>query len=129
MNVAIQNSSFVPPDPIRVLDYLEELLTFINQEISPKYHLLITALAHHRMAWIHPFDSGNGRLIRMFTYALLIKQGFKVKSGRILNPTAIFCMDRYEYYDMLALADTGEEKNVLKWCTYVLQGLLKEIEK
>ena len=30
---------------------------------------------------------------------------------------------------MLALADTGEKENVLKWCTYVLQGLLKEIEK
>jgi Fic family protein len=86
-------------------------------------------MAHHRMAWIHPFDNGNGRLIRMFTYALLIRQGFKVRQGRILNPTAIFCMDRNEYYKMLALADTGTEENILKWCTYVLKGLLAEIEK
>jgi Fic family protein len=81
------------------------------------------------MAWIHPFDNGNGRLIRMFTYALLIKQGFQVKTGRILNLTAIFCMDRNKYYDMLGLADTGEEEKVLIWCEYVLSGLKEEIEK
>jgi Fic family protein len=81
------------------------------------------------MAWIHPFDNGNGRLIRMFTYALLIKQGFKVHNGRILNPTAIFCMDRNEYYRNLGLADTGEKDKVLQWCQYVLEGLRKEIEK
>ncbi len=65
----------------------------------------------------------------MFTYALLIKQGFQVKSGRILNPTAIFCMDRNEYYDKLALADSGEEEKTLEWCLYVLEGLRIEIEK
>lgn len=129
VNVTVQKSSLVPPDYTRVPDYFHELLTFTNQDIESKYDLLITALAHHRMAWIHPFDNGNGRLVRMFTYALLIKQGFKVKSGRILNPTAIFCMDRNEYYNMLALADTGEEGNILTWCTYVLRGLLTEIEK
>lgn len=129
VNVSVQKSSLVPPDYTRVPEYFEELLAFTNQKIESKYDLLITALAHHRMAWIHPFDNGNGRLVRMFTYALLIKQGFKVKSGRILNPTAIFCMDRNEYYDMLALADTGQEENVLQWCTYVLRGLLTEIEK
>ncbi|MCG3111398.1 MAG: Fic family protein [Candidatus Manganitrophus sp. SB1] len=129
INVTVQKSSLIPPDHTRVPDYFQELLSFTNQKIDSKYDLLITALSHHRMAWIHPFDNGNGRLIRMFTYALLIKQGFKVKDGRILNPTAIFCMDRNKYYDMLALADTGKEENILQWCTYVLQGLLKEIEK
>ena len=129
INVSVQKSSLVPPDSIRVPEYFEELLAFTNKKNESKYDLLTTALAHHRMAWIHPFDNGNGRLIRMFTYALLIKQGFKVKSGRILNPTAIFCMDRNEYYDMLAFADTGQEEHLLQWCTYVLRGLLKEIQK
>jgi Fic family protein len=85
------------------------------------------ALAHHRMAWIHPFDNGNGRLVRMFTYALLIKQGFQV--SRILNPTAIFCMDRDKYYKMLSLADSGEKEKTFEWCSYVLEGLRAEIEK
>lgn len=129
INVSISKSQHVPPDAVRVSDYFDELINFINQPLDSQYHLLMIALSHHRMAWIHPFDNGNGRLIRMFTYALLIKQGFKVKSGRILNPTAVFCMDREKYYSMLALADTGEEENVLNWCLYVLEGLKEEIEK
>lgn len=128
-NVTISNSSHVPPDHTKLLDYMEELLNFVNQDIGTQYHLLAIALAHHRMAWIHPFDNGNGRMVRMFTYAQLIKQGFQVKGGRILNPTAIFCMDRNKYYDMLALADSGENGKTLEWCLYMLEGLKTEIEK
>src|SRR6266481_3030099 len=129
INVGIQGSSHVPPDKVKVPDYFEELVTFVNAEVGAQNDLLVTALSHHRMAWIHPFDNGNGRLIRMFTYALLIKQGFKVHNGRILNPTAIFCMDRNQYYKNLGLADTGEKEKVLEWCLYVLGGLKEEIEK
>ncbi|MGB4076792.1 MAG: Fic family protein [Minisyncoccia bacterium] len=129
VNVDIQGSFHTPPDKVKVPEYFEELINFVNASTEPHNDLLVTALSHHRMAWIHPFDNGNGRLIRMFTYALLIKQGFKVHNGRILNPTAIFCMDRNEYYAKLSLADTGEKERVLEWCFYVLDGLKKEIEK
>lgn len=128
-NVSIKNSALVPPPHFKVPDYFDELLSFVNANLDTQYHLLAIALAHHRMAWIHPFDNGNGRIVRMFTYALLIKQGFQVKSGRILNPTAIFCMDRNKYYDMLGMADSGEKDNILSWCLYMLQGLKDEIEK
>ena len=63
---------------VKVPDYFDELMQFVNDQTKTQYHLLAIALAHHRMAWIHPFDNGNGRIIRMFTYALLIKQGFQV---------------------------------------------------
>lgn len=128
-DVIINKSKHVPPEHIKVLDYFDELMDFVNCEMGTQYHLLSIALAHHRMSWIHPFDNGNGRFVRIFTYAMLIKQGFQVKNGRILNPTAIFCIDRNKYYDMLALADTGEEEKVLQWCEYVLGGLKLEIEK
>lgn len=129
INVTIKQSNHKPPDAINVTDYFEELMEFINQPLKTQYHLLVIALSHHRMAWIHPFDNGNGRLVRLFTYALLIKQGFKVKSGRIINPTAIFCMNREKYYQMLGLADTGDKQKTLDWCLYVLEGLRIEIEK
>lgn len=129
INVTIKRSSHIPPEAVKVPELFDELMSFINQPLDTQYHLLAIALSHHRMAWIHPFDNGNGRLVRMFTYALLIKQGFKVKSGRILNPTAVFCMDRDRYYDMLSLADSGQEDKILEWCLYVLEGLRIEIEK
>ncbi len=87
------------------------------------------AICHHRFAWIHPFDNGNGRTVRLLTYAMLVKQGFNVKDGRIINPTAVFCNDINQYYDFLTLADSGKCNGVLSWCEYVLAGLKVEIEK
>jgi Fic family protein len=128
-NLKITGSKHIPPDYTQVEGYMDELISFINGTYPDKYDLLITAIAHHRFAWIHPYDNSNGRTVRLLTYAMLIKQGFNVKEGRIINPTAVFCNDRNQYYDALALADSGIEKNTLNWCEYVLLGLRNEIEK
>lgn len=128
-NVIIANSSHTPPDQSTVNQYMEELFQFINKKDSPKHDLLKIGIAHHRFVWIHPFSNGNGRTVRLFTYAMLMKLGFNVSEGRILNPTAIFCNDRDKYYHYLSLADGGTEKDILSWCEYVLCGLKNEIEK
>ncbi|MCK5026857.1 MAG: Fic family protein [Candidatus Pacebacteria bacterium] len=128
-DVIIQKSMHKPPSFSMVTKYFNDLLYFINESTEPQNELLITAIAHHRFAWIHPFDNGNGRLVRLLTYAMLIKQGFNVHNGRILNPTAIFCVDRDKYYHMLAQADRGGKNEMLAWCEYVLTGLLSEIHK
>jgi Fic family protein len=129
IDVIITKSTHKPPEHITVASYFDELLEFVNKPVDSHNDLLLTAIAHHRMTWIHPFDNGNGRLVRVFTYALLIKQGFKVQTGRILNPTAIFCLNRDRYTTMLRGADTGEDQTALDWCSYVLDGLRREIEK
>ena len=108
---------------------MEELFRWIEKPGESKYDLLKTALAHHRFVWIHPFTNGNGRTVRLFTYAMLVKQGFQVDIGRIINPTAVFCADRNAYYDNLAKADKGTDDGILLWCEYVLSGLRLEIEK
>lgn len=128
-NVTIKNSLHVPPDPVSVAPYMDNLFEFIEAEDRPKYDLLRIAIAHHRFVWIHPFSNGNGRTVRLFTYAMLVKYGFSVDKGRILNPAAVFCTGREEYYEKLALADKGTYENTLTWCQYVLQGLKNEIEK
>nr|GFA86612.1 hypothetical protein [Tanacetum cinerariifolium] len=88
------------------------------------------ALAHHRFGWIHPFSNGNGRVVRLITYALLMKYGFNVNTGgRVLNPTAVFCNDRERYYAMLTTADAGTSQGLEVWCTYVLQGIRDELNK
>jgi len=128
-NVSIAGSNHKPPEYLQVNDYMDELIKFINQPDLPKYDLIKTAIAHHRFVWIHPFNNGNGRTVRLFTYALLVKQGFHVDTDRILNPTAVFCNDRNEYYEQLAAADSGDANGIVSWCEYVLSGLKQEIEK
>jgi len=128
-NVQINHSSHTPPEAFKIEEYMQELYAFISKRDSPKFDLLKTALVHHRFVWIHPFTNGNGRTVRLLTYAMLVKQGFNIHVGRILNPTAVFCINRSSYYDHLALADTGEKEGLLKWCEYVLRGIKSEIEK
>lgn len=128
-NLKITKSKHAPPEFLQVQGYMDELLDFISNKDAPKYDLLKTAIVHHRFAWIHPFDNGNGRTVRLLTYAMLVKQGFNINVGRIINPTAVFCIDRNKYYDALSWADTGTSKGILQWCEYVLSGLRKEIQK
>lgn len=129
-NLIINGSKHVPPDFTQVDNYMRELIEFINNDDPTKYDLLKTAIAHHRFVWIHPYDNGNGRTVRLLTYAMLVKQGFNIQSNeRIINPTAVFCFDRNRYYDYLSKADENKEDGILEWCHYVLKGLKYEIEK
>jgi Fic family protein len=129
VNLEISKSTHKPPEWLNVNEYMEELLDFVNREDSPKYDLLKTAIAHHRFVWIHPFRNGNGRTVRLFTYAMLVKAGFNVNLGRIINPTAVFCSNRNDYYSYLSAADNGTRSSMLSWIEYVLKGLKEEIEK
>jgi Fic family protein len=89
-------------------------------------------LVHHRFAWIHPFTNGNGRVVRLVTYAMLIDRGFRglnIQEGQILNPSAMFCNQRDRYYAMLTRADSGTDEGLLEWCEFVLDGFLSEMTK
>jgi Fic family protein len=126
-SVVISQAEHLPPEAIQVPGYMQKLVAFINQPDAAKYDLMKIALVHHRFSWIHPFHNGNGRVVRLITYALLIKYGFNVR--RILNPTAVFCNDRERYYKMLSCADKGTNENLERWCVYVLEGIATELKK
>jgi len=128
-DLKINKSAHKPPEWLKVDDYMNELLDFVNRDDSPKYDLLKAAIAHHRFVWVHPFGNGNGRTVRLFTYAMLVKTGFNVNVGRIINPTAVFCSNRNDYYAYLSEADKGTDEGIMTWIEYVLKGLKEEIEK
>lgn len=127
-DVHISGSNHVPPSFIEVDHCMAELMDFINNDDAPKYDLLKIAIAHHRFVWIHPFENGNGRVVRLFTYAMLLKKVFR-DHNRIINPVAVFCSDRQAYYDNLAAADSGENAGTIQWAQYMLEGLKREIIK
>jgi Fic family protein len=128
--VKIAQADHLPPEAPQVPDYMTELMAFINRADPPKYDLMKVALAHHRFAWVHPFGNGNGRVVRLLTYAMLIKYGFRVNAvGRLLNPAAVFCADRNAYYARLGDADAGTDEALERWCVYVLSGVRDELTK
>ena len=44
----------------------------VYSELGPSEIVLAAAAAHHRLAWIHPFLDGNGRVMRLMSYATLL---------------------------------------------------------
>jgi len=50
-------------------------------------------------------------------------------NSRIINPTSVFCVDRYQYYRLLSVADYGTREGSETWCAYMLRGLRDEIRK
>lgn len=129
-NVQIEKSKHVPPEHIEVPSLMQELCDYINEDVASQHDIIKIAIAHHRFAAIHPFDNGNGRTARLLTYAMLVKTEYINKTKRtILNPSAIFCIDRQKYYDMLAIADKNTEAGLEKWCLYVANGISSEMDR
>ena len=126
--VTITRSSHIAPDALQVAPFMEELIDFIENYEKDKrwYDFLKIAIAHHRFVWIHPFQNGNGRMVRLLTYAMLIKYGFDVADFWLVNPSSLFCIDRQRYYDFLWAADCGEKWPLLDWCQYAIESIFAE---
>jgi len=129
LQVTIRGSQHHPPPSTQIDRLMDELVEFINERQGVRTDLLRIAIAHHRFVYIHPFRNGNGRTVRLLTYAMLLRAGFRVGNDRILNPTAVFCRDRDAYMNSLSVADTGDDASLLTWCGFMLSGLRTEISK
>lgn len=129
-SVKIVNSRHTPPEHIEVPVLMQDLCDYIQGDNDSKLDIIKIATVHHRFAAIHPFDNGNGRTARLVTYAMLVQMKFIDKSKRtVLNPSAIFCIDRQRYYDMLEKADSFSEKGLEAWCLYVAEGIASEMDR
>jgi Fic family protein len=67
--VQIAQSDHLPPDIVQVPEYMQALVSFINENHPPKYDLIKVALAHHRFGWIHPFGNDRDRYYAMLACA------------------------------------------------------------
>jgi Fic family protein len=65
--------------------------------------VIAAAASHHRLAWIHPFLDGNGRVTRLMTHAYLKKA--KIDGHGLWTVTRGFARNREEYLAALAGAD------------------------
>lgn len=99
----ISGANFVPPNALKVEEFITDLLDFVNSEDVDI--LIKAAIFHHRFVWIHPFFDGNGRTARLLLNLILMKRGFP--------PAIILKNDRKKYYDALNQANTGDYAKIL----------------
>ena len=71
--------------------------------------ILAAATAHHRIAWIHPFLDGNGRVARLMSYAMLLDT---LDTGGIWSIARGLARNVDDYKGLLAACDL-ERRNDL----------------
>jgi Fic family protein len=94
------------------------------------------AAAHHRLAWIHPFRDGNGRVARLHSHLVLGHLGL---TNGLWSPLRGFARTQDTYYAQLAAADeprAGDldgrgnltERGLAQWIGYVLGVCLDQVD-
>ena len=64
--------------------------------------IVALAASHHRLAWMHPFPDGNGRVARLHTHLLLHAWGL---TNGLWSPLRGFARSEARYKALLAAAD------------------------
>ena len=119
------------------------LIQFLNRWSSTyssvrkgEMQLVAMAAAHQRLAWIHPFLDGNGRVTRLHSHLVLGHMGL---TNGLWSPLRGFARSQELYYQRLAGADeprAGDldgrgnltETGLLQWIAYVLDMCIDQVE-
>lgn len=116
-----------PQDRTEILNYMENLESFINNDdISELDPLIKLAIIHHQFESIHPFYDGNGRTGRIICVLFL------VLTGRLDLP--ILYLSRYithnkkKYYELIQDIRDKNSDNADEWEAWIL-FILKGIEE
>ena len=87
--------------------------------------VLAVAAAHHRLAWVHPFEDGNGRVARLHSHVLLYAMGL---TNGIWSPLRGLARNQAEYYARLANADQPRRGDLDGRGNLTEAGLIEFIE-
>ncbi len=94
------------------------------------------AASHHRLAWMHPFLDGNGRVARLHTHLLLHAWGF---TNGLWSPLRGFARTEGRYKALLEAADEHRrgdmdgrgnltQAGLIDWMRYTLDVCIDQVE-
>lgn len=101
----------LPPSSETVTDFMRHFEQRYRLETMGKgSRILAMAAAHHRLAYIHPFPDGNGRVSRLMSHAMGLKAGIGAFGlWSISRGLARGLNSRQEYKQMMDYADSPRQ--------------------
>ena len=124
--------------------YSESLPLFLDRfqqaysapEVMATRQLVAMAAAHHRLAWIHPFGDGNGRVIRLHSHAWLVRA--RMDSLGLWTLSRGLARSRQKYFTLLASADQPRwndldgrgnltDRGLGDFCVFLLETILDQL--
>lgn len=95
-----------------------------SREWKIPYALIKATVAHLYIAWIHPFDDGNGRTARLMELQILLAAGVPMPAAHLLSNH--YNATRAEYYRQLGDASRSGG-DVVPFIRYAIQGFVDGI--
>lgn len=104
---------------------------------SKTRRIISIAASHHRLAWIHPFLDGNGRVVRLYSDACFMHE--KLDAEGLWSISRGLARTKEEYRTRLANADLTRNGNhdgrgnlsnrmLIEFCTYFLKTAIDQVE-
>ena len=119
----IEEASFIPPDPVRMHDFLRGWEDYISSNDID--FLLQTAVIHAQFELIHPFKDGNGRIGRILIPLFLFYK--KKLSQPMFYLSEYLESHRDEYYQRLR--NISEEQDWNGWIAFFLQAITHQAKE
>ena len=74
--VAIQGANWMPPNEKEIKDKFEEFLQWYVKNKRRLHPIELATIVHLKFIEVHPFGDGNGRVGRLITNLILMKNGY-----------------------------------------------------
>jgi len=108
---------------------LGELNNWLEKSDAPT--IVKAGSFHHQFVFVHPFADGNGRVCRLLTALIFIKEGYAINKYFVLDD--YYDIDRIEYSDKLHSADFNDKTEWLEYFSngvkYSLQSALSRVKE
>jgi len=119
-------TSYLPPTPSLIRDFLFWLNRVTSEEIQP---IIKAAVTHYTLAAIHPFTDGNGRAARAVATLVLFKEDYDFK--KFFSLEEYFDRDAGRYYSCLQQTSNQSknlnQRDLTSWVEYFTEGLAIEL--
>ncbi len=109
----------------KLCDWLNALVNDAEPRLKRPMKILRAMIAHLYIAWIHPFQNGNGRTARLVEFQLLLAAGLPTPVCHLL--ANYYNRTRSRYYDVLRETSRREPYTVAGYVSYALDGFVEEL--
>lgn len=124
------------PTPKSLPAFIERWAQAYGRVRRGEASIVALAASHHRLAWMHPFLDGNGRVARLHTHLLLHAWGF---TSGLWSPLRGFARTEERYKALLQAADEHRrgdldgrgnltQAGLIDWIHYTLDVCIDQVE-
>ena len=127
----------VAPKAAALTTFIDFFVAGYNREktADPLKRIIAIAASHHRLAWIHPFLDGNGRVVRLFSEAACIAEN--IDGEGLWSISRGLAVNNNVYYSTLSNADMKRwndydghgnlsDKFLTEFCSFFLKSAIDQ---